>query len=84
MQASAATISEERASRVARITAEEAEAAAREAEARQKVADGKLGKGTGGSGPEFLLNEYKKLGDQSLGDAIKGRGRATLVRDRDD
>lgn len=84
MQASAKDISSERAGRLAKLEAEDAERLAQEEELRQKAADGMRGKGTGKAGPGFLLDAHKKLGDQSLGDVIKGRGRAGLVRDRDE
>lgn len=84
MQSAAEKISKERANRVARIDAEDAATLKAEEEARKAAADGMKGRGSGKSGPEFLLNEYRRLGDQDLGDAIRGRGRASLVRDRDD
>ena len=84
MQSSAAAISTERATRIARLEAEDAIALDKDMEEREKVRNGMKGKGSGKSGPEFMLNEYKKLGDQTLGQAIKGRGRTGFIRDRDD
>ncbi|KAK9896820.1 hypothetical protein P389DRAFT_49718 [Cystobasidium minutum MCA 4210] len=79
MQKDAAELNVTRADRVARNKAADAEVLAREEAIRQRSA-----KGLKGQGPEFMLNEYKKLGDTSLGDAIKGKGRSTMIRDRDD
>lgn len=56
----------------------------KEEAARQKAADGAKGKGTGSAGPGFLLDAHRKMGEGSLGEAIKGRGRSGLIRDRDD
>lgn len=79
MQKDAADLDLTRRDRVARNEAADAEVLAREVEQRQLSA-----KGLKGSGPEFMLNEYRKLGDTSLGDAIKGKGKATMLRDKDD
>lgn len=79
MQKDAADLNVTRADRVARNEAADAEVLAREEAVRQRSS-----KGLKGQGPEFMLNEYKKLGDTSLGDAIKGKGRSTMIRDRDD
>lgn len=79
MQKDAADLNSTRADRVARNEAADAEVLAMEEEQRQKSA-----KGLKGPGPEFMLNEYRKLGETSLGDAIKGKGRNTMIRDRDD
>lgn len=79
MQKDAADLNVTRADRVARNDAADAEVLAREEAARQRSS-----KGLKGQGPDFMLNEYKKLGDTSLGDAIKGKGRSTMIRDRDD
>ncbi|CAD6586999.1 MAG: RNA-splicing factor [Cyphobasidiales sp. Tagirdzhanova-0007] len=84
MQSSAATIAAERATRIAKLEAEDAITLEKDMEARQKVADGKKGKGSGQTGPDFLLNQYRNMGDQSLGQVMKGRGKSGLVKDRDD
>lgn len=83
MQADAASIAAERASRVTKLDAEDAILREQEEADRKRTADGKLGKGSGRSGPDFLLDEYRKAGDQSLGQAVRARGQAGLVRDRD-
>lgn len=79
MQKDAADLHSTRAERVARNEAADAEVLAKEKEQRQQSA-----KGLKGPGPEFMLNEYRKLGETSLGDAIKGKGRGTMIKDRDD
>lgn len=79
MQKDAADLNNTRADRVARNEAADAEVLAKEEEERQRSA-----RGLKGTGPEFMLNEYRKLGETSLGDAIKGKGRTTMIKDRDD
>lgn len=79
MQKDAAELEVTRADRVARNEAADAEVLAREDEQRQRSA-----KGLKGQGPEFMLNEYRKLGNTSLGDTIKGKGRGTMIKDKDE
>ena len=84
MQSSAKDIATTRAERISKLEAEDAVLLEREEAERKRVADAKSGKGTGRSGPGFLLDEYKKMGDQNLGDVIKGRGKAGLQRGGDE
>lgn len=80
MQKDAVDLNISRADRVAKNEAQDAEILAAEEELRKKAAKGL----SSATAPEFMLNEYRKLGDTSLGDAIRGKGRNTMIRDRDD
>ena len=82
MTADADSIAKERASRMSKYAVEDAAAAQEEERDRQRIADGKLGKGSGKTGPDFIIAEQRKV-DASLGDAMRNRGRAGLIRDRD-
>lgn len=82
MTADADSIAKERALRMSKYAVEDAAAAQEEERDRQRIADGKLGKGSGKTGPDFILAEQRKV-DATLGDAMRNRGRAGLIRDRD-
>lgn len=79
MQSDAAMLQSSRAERVAEREAEDASVLESEEAARRKSTNGRQGQG-----PEFMLNEYRKMGEASLGDAIRGKGRGNMIRDRDE